>query len=429
MSIRKQLRNARGNLKIVARRPKVVKEVIVQKVPRRKKKINKRVVSGSGTYGIGERLGRSAGGFLGRNVDQLADYLLSGFGDYNINNNTLLHGGMDPPTIANSTKNGGIIVRHREYISDVFSTVNFTLTSFNINPGLNGSFPWLAQIASSFEQYSLRGMIFEFKTTSSDVVLSTNATTALGAVIMATQYNALDIPFVDKRTMENYQYSNSSKPSESMLHPIECARAQTSVDNLYVRVGAVPPTADLRLYDMGIFNIATVGMQNNGGVIGELWASFEIEFYKPKLLLGDVLTDHWQLKNVTNAAPFGLISTLTASSTLGTTISASGLIITFPATVVDGNFLFEYTVFGTGAPVTQFNLPTQFNIAALRVWENDTSLYEGTRTATTTNVYSFSQLYQIQGPSATLTFTAPILPTSVSAGDLWITQVAEPIIT
>jgi len=181
------------------------------------------------------------------------------------------------------------------------------------------------------------------------------------------------------------------------------------------------------LYDMGSFQIATTGMQANGGVIGELWCTFEIEFYKPKLLIGDVLSDHWQLGGVTNAAPLGTTSTLVAGSTLGTTITGTGLVLNFPANVVDGNYLILYTVFGVGASVTQLALPTQVNCAALRLFENDTLLYEGTRTGTLTNVYEFAQVIQIQGPSATLTYTAPVLPTTVSRGDIWITPVAQAI--
>jgi hypothetical protein len=378
--------------------------------------------------GNNNTVGQALGGFVGRGIDSLANYMLSGFGDYKVNKNTLLLGGMDPPTIMNATSNGGIIVRHREYIADVTASVDFVNLSFDINPGLAATFPWLAQIAESFEQYCLRGMVFEFKTTSSDVVLSTNATTALGSVIMATQYNALDVPFIDKRTMENYQYANSCKPSVSMLHPIECAKSQTSVDNLYVRTGAVPVGADQRLYDIGSFQIATTGMQNTGGVIGELWCSFEIEFYKPKLLVGgDVLSDHYILAGVTNAAPFGTGVNPVMGSSLGTFLSGTGLIVNFPAGVVDGNYLFLYTCYGTGAVTTQFALPTQYNCAALRYWENDLLLYEGTRTATTTNVYMFAQIYQIQGPLATLTFVAPALPTSVTHGDLWITQLVGTI--
>ena len=49
-----------------------------------------------------------------------------------------------------------------------------------------------------------------------------------------------------------------------------------------MRNSAVPANADARLYDLGTFSIATVGMQADSGVAGELWCTFEVELLKPK---------------------------------------------------------------------------------------------------------------------------------------------------
>lgn len=211
-----------------------------------------------------------------------------GFGDYEVGSNSILTGGMSPPMITNSVTNGGVIVRHREYLRDILPSNPFAITTFSLNPGITGTFPWLSQIANSFEQYRFRGLIFEFKTLSADNVLSMSASTSLGSVVLGTKYNVLDSPFDNKFEMENWEFSNSAKPSKSCIHPIECAKSQTPQSMLYVRDRPPPANADLRLYDLANFNIATVGMQNIGGSdpsgsIGELWCSYEIEFYKPKL--------------------------------------------------------------------------------------------------------------------------------------------------
>ena len=62
-------------------------------------------------------------------------------------------------------------------------------------------------------------MLFEFRTMSADALNSVN--TALGQVIMATDYNAANPPFGQKSEMENYEFGQSCKPSESQIHPIE----------------------------------------------------------------------------------------------------------------------------------------------------------------------------------------------------------------
>lgn len=214
---------------------------------------------------------------------------IRGFGAYKIGNNSVLAGGMSPPMIVNSVRSGGMIVRHREYLRDITASNLFKGTTFTINPGLPETFPWLAQIAGSFEQYRMRGLLFEYKTTSSDTILSSATSTALGTVVMGTQYNVLDEPFDNKFEMENYEFSNSSKPSLSMIHPIECAKSQTPISLLYVRTPSTDTSkGDPRLYDLAKFTIATVGMQGqfntpqqNNAAIGELWCTYEVEFFKP----------------------------------------------------------------------------------------------------------------------------------------------------
>lgn len=193
-----------------------------------------------------------------------------------------MFGGMTPPMIQNSMNGGGIIVRHREYIGDLQSSIVFTNRNFPLNPGLTSTFPWLAQIANAFEQYRFRGLIFEFKSLSADALISAAQNIGQGTVIMATQYNALSPGFSSKIEMENYEFANSAKPSISFMHPVECAMYQTPNTPLYVRSGAIPAGADERLYDLGNFCVATQGLPSPSGTIGELWCTFEIEFFKPK---------------------------------------------------------------------------------------------------------------------------------------------------
>jgi len=210
------------------------------------------------------------------------------------------------------------VVSHREYIGDLYTggtapppfeavpsnySSPFTIGNvqiagsgevlgtkgFKINVGVKDTFPWLYNLARNYEQYRVHGMVFEFKSLSADALSSTN--TALGSVIMATEYNAANPVFISKQQMENYEFAQSCKPSVSMMHAIECAPNLTSVSELYVRVGDVPVYQDPRLYDLGTFQIATCGMQAPQINIGELWCTYLIELIKPKLpnLLGCAL--------------------------------------------------------------------------------------------------------------------------------------------
>lgn len=208
-----------------------------------------------------------------------------GLGDYhtptyNVSRNSLFTG---PPYIANKNSIGEFTVTHREYITDIKShrTPNtFNLEAYQINPGRSECFPWLAQIARAYQEYRIDGMIFEYRTMSADALNSTN--TALGQVIMATNYDVMRADFTRKYEMENTEYASSCKPSRSMLHPIECSRRQTVMNELYVATdGVIPMNAIPQLYDFGKFQIATNGVQGSEVNLGELWVTYQITFFKP----------------------------------------------------------------------------------------------------------------------------------------------------
>lgn len=380
--------------------------------------------------------GSAIGSLLGHGASSLVK-LVSGFGDYSVNQNSLLPGALEPPIIRNDMRKGshGIVVRHREYIMDITSTTAFTPISLDINAGLPETFPWLSQIASSFEEYCIHGMLFEFKSMSSDAVLSSAANSALGTVIMATQYNVLNPPFADKRTMENYEFSNSAKPSESFIHPIECKASETPYRCYYVRTGAIPTGSDQRLYDLGAFTIATQGMQSSTGTIGELWVTFEIEFLKPKLISdfgGLTLTDHYQLAAVDNTHPLGSISvgipvSPVAGSSLGTQLQAGGgstYYVVWPATVSTGNFLVSYSVTGTTAAIVPPMVSNHSNCAFAAYWSGDTAASVMVPSGATSSVYITNFIVVLSGPSASIQFgAAGTLPSAITTGDLWITQI------
>lgn len=209
---------------------------------------------------------------------------IMGTGSYRQNRSKTILGG-NPPVVKNSS--GGFTVRHREFVGDLNTSQAFSVYGFAINPGNPQLFPWASQIAPNFEEWVPKGIVLSFKSTSSDSVVSTNANAALGTVIMATQYNPYNGTFANKVQMENYEWAKSCKPSQSMMHPVECNKSQNVQGSYFTRTDAVPAGQDQRLYDIGIFQIAAVGMQSNGAPCGELWISYEIEFRKPKIQIGE----------------------------------------------------------------------------------------------------------------------------------------------
>jgi len=260
--------------------------------------IAKSAASRAGTSEFGSMLGGLAGMALGGPGGAMIGNALGGIGGSVLSR--LFGSGDYQVTNASAIKNNNLVVgnaanipqfgtgkvasrfKHREFLGDVLSSATantFKIDSFAINPGLSATFPWLAGVVGAkFQQYRINGMAFEFRSMSSDALNSTN--TALGSVIMSTDYDSADSTFTSKQEMENTEYGVSCKPSVNMLHAIECERSQTPVSELYIRAFGVPDNKDIRFYDLARFSIASTGCQGTNVNLGELWVSYDIECFK-----------------------------------------------------------------------------------------------------------------------------------------------------
>jgi len=232
-------------------------------------------------------IGSVAGRFIGRGAGDLFGRVF-GRGDYVVEQNTLKTG---PPPVFGQQQ---VRLTNREYLGEVNGSILFANATYPINPGDSMTFPWLSRIAALFQQYEMNGLVFEFVSTSANALNSTN--TALGKVILATNYNAAESSFTDQRSALITQYSNYGKPADCLLHPIECKRSHTPVELLYVRVGPPIAGSDIRLYDLGNFQIMTEGMQAIAD-IGALWVSYDVTLIKPVLATqgGTIPSQLWSL--------------------------------------------------------------------------------------------------------------------------------------
>jgi hypothetical protein len=304
-------------------------------------------------------VGGYAGGALGHGLSQIL-----GFGDYTVNSNTISKVGRavsagelvpDFGVRGNATR-----VRHREFIRDVVvpaSPLAFTNNTDAINAGNSALFPWLSSVAAQYQQYKFEGLVFEFKTLSSDIT----AGGPLGAVMLATNYDVLDTPFIDKIHMENAQYSVSAKPSMSQFHTVECAPGEVAQNLYYVRdaSSSLTTVSDARFSDLGLFQVATSGLPGSTGqVLGELWASYDVVLYKPEIVvINSVGTKVAANVGVTKTAPFGTAPVVTGDLRIVVTSNA------FQA-VTTGSSLIVVTIAGTGiiAPVLTASTVAAFSL-------------------------------------------------------------------
>lgn len=266
-----------------------------------------------GLFGVGT-MGGNIGKFLGNGIASIL-----GEGDYTMmgpspSYNVLVNSSQIPKF---STSDRTNIICHREYLGDITGTSSFTNTSYPLNPGMSQTFPWLATVAQNFQEYAFHGVIFEFRPLTTDFANSG----VPGVVVMATNYNADSPSFTTKQEMENSEYAVSVKPTLSLIHGIECSQPLVTIPHRYVRTGTVPSNQDLRLYDYGNFQFAT---QNNSStvVLGELWVSYMVEFFKPILPanVGPIVSSKISRSTFSSASPLGT-TTITNTGSLSMTVT------------------------------------------------------------------------------------------------------------
>lgn len=360
--------------------------------------------------------------------------LIKGWGDYEIKSNSLISGSAgDVPQFDNVSGMRSVRIQHREFIGDVSSSTGFQNTVYAINPANQNLFPWLSQIANKFQEYKMWGMVVTYNSLSSDALNSTN--TALGAVIMSTDYNAGNTPFSSKSQAENSEYTVSCKPSESLQHGIECDPGQVvNAGHLYVSPfsnGLVPTGQDIKTYNMGNFQFMTQGSQA-AATIGELWVSYDVELMKPTQLNTQPPFAHYYITSgVANATPFGTLPKTARYDSLGLTfpnLPAIGNSIQFPASATNGD-LYKLTIWWIGSTgATSIGATTPLNCAVQSFWQNGGASNISNAGAVGTILFTIfvvriSSTATPQNP-AVLTFTGLTLPVSPSC-ELTVEQLPD----
>lgn len=286
---------------------------------------------------VGAALGGKLGGAISKILGS-GDYVVMGPGGEGVASGAMnrLSDHDQLPTF--DYDQNGVVITHREYIGDIYSasTPNtFTINSYPINPGMRQTFPWLSDlVGNSYQQYIFESCVFMFKTFSADALNSVN--TALGTVVSCINYDSSDVPYTSRAQMENTDWAVSTKPSESVMIPVECRKSSVTQNNYYIRTGAPPVNSDIKTYDLGRLSIATLNFQGANVNAGSLYVTYKIRLMKPIQLapLSLALSARYDLNPTFTAThTLGVLPPVQQFDNLGLTFtdtSHSGTKVTFP---------------------------------------------------------------------------------------------------
>lgn len=328
---------------------------------------------------------------------------------------------------AGGSENGNVRIRHREYVQDIISASvagAFKSEAIRIYPSNSAIFKWLGPVANQFDQYQIHGISFEYKTTSGDVLTSTNS--AMGTVILAPQYNTSDPLFTNKRDMVNYESAISSIPSQSMILFMECERSQTPFKILYTYRPTIH-TQDLRLNVFANIAMGSSGFQGTSINAGELWVSYDIELMKPRMgSAAALLGDHYEFTTgVSTSAYFGTSNLLLkqTSSNLGTTLT--GTTIVFDG-FFSGAVVVHYTMFGDSTAWVQPTTTGTLGATSLNILQQDVNNTLAVNAVSTVGQMTeyFNIIPANDGTFPTITFSAGTVILNSQKGDLIISTIS-----
>lgn len=222
-----------------------------------------------------------------------------------------------------------------------------------INPANPALFPWLAGIARYFSEYVIRKLSFRFKSRRANEVVGGNP--AEGSIIMAFVSNTVSDAVLprNKQDMENIFGCKSGNPCYDLSLNL---KIQPNVlKRKFVTHPNVVNDGDSRVDMEGFFLLATSGGPD-GVVIGDVFADYVIDLYRPKenpVLRTEFPEDPfngkweiWDLDTIDENTPFGN-STLRGGN-IGTSLTTTTL--SFPANLTGKCYRIIWWIADGGTP-------------------------------------------------------------------------------
>lgn len=400
---------------------------------------------------IGKRIGSlfgPKGAEVGEHLGKLATYIgqIFGSGDYEVGPGAVDHNLLVPGTNYNDdpqfrSREQGTMIAMTEYIGVVKSAPvagDLLIQRLSINPGQHDTFPWLSDIADSWQKYKLHGAIIEYRP-----LAGMSATVPYqGFVSLSTFYDNQTSEPETKVDLLNAEYSQSCAPWQKAIHCIECSEAART--EKYVRALPWATNQDentLRVSDVGQFYVATGGNPNVNADLGELWITYCVELKHRRMFGGqvgsDVYTAVWNATRgeATSTAPMGENPTETYDN-IGMTLtvgpSGGDTYLSFPHFMQAGKYLCLYQF--SGASHTSGTVPqldhTWEAVSGCTVLERE-DLACQLSLASPSSVYHFGVLATVQITDGGAQLLVPYYtsgstwPTTNTEAQILITQIPE----
>lgn len=183
---------------------------------------------------------------------------------------------------------GRVRITRREFVSPVMIENGPTFQEILVEPSKAGSFPWLSAIATSWQQYQILGLAYEYVPTSGAAVSDDSG--ALGQVVMAFKYDVTEAqqayPTQSLEGMLNQSGAVSTSPAAPSTCYLECDPEMTNQFTRYVRRPAsAQGSSSEQNFEAAKLMVFSSGAQNpTDKQAGQLWVTYDIVLLHPTTL-------------------------------------------------------------------------------------------------------------------------------------------------
>lgn len=171
------------------------------------------------------------------------------------------------------TSNKSTRIQHTELIDTIAGSTSFSVfNSYELNPGLSATFPWLSTQADSWEQYRFHRL--------EACYISRTSTSEKGSIIFAPEYDSLDSAPATEKDAMSYEGAQDDNVWNCFSTHFNVKDMFPLGPRKYIRSsGAIP--GDLKTYDAGVLHVCTNG-EDSTDDIGKLYFRYDVEFFIPQ---------------------------------------------------------------------------------------------------------------------------------------------------
>jgi hypothetical protein len=247
-------------------------------------------------------------------------------------------------------------IEEDEYIGEVTgqSTAGFATTTYPINIGQAGTFPWGSGVVkNNFEKYKFEYLEFYFKREVSE--FASAGTT--GKVMLSVDSDASDGPPTTKQAVEDTDPHVDGMPCENIRLVVPTSILNKMNSGHYIRPAGLPGAADIKTYDVGNLFVSTQGLSVNNVSVGELHVRYKCSVFIPVLEAGAGAPMNNSVSWYQNTTSQALTTNVLANiGPLTATTNGIGITGTNPATPPVGNYLITFMGTFSGTTITACSL-------------------------------------------------------------------------